>query len=407
MRLVDVPWAKSIAFNRILGTAAFAAVWSSMHVIDASDSRLALLRQWVTEDLGFAGAHIEPASADASFRRYFRLIRDADSYIVMDAPPEKEAVAPFIGVAQSLLGIGLNVPVILARDAERGLLLLSDLGKRQYLSDLLADRDVERLYGDALDALVRLQTRGGEAARALPPYDRAALLREMDLLPEWFLGRHLDLPPTSAERAMLDRLFETLAQSALAQPAVFVHRDYHSRNLLVTDEANPGILDFQDAVRGAATYDVVSLLKDCYIAWPRERVIGWLLGFRERLRHAGLDLGVEDEELIRQFDLMGLQRHIKVLGIFARLFYRDGKAGYLEDLPRVLAYTREAAALYPETAEFARYIAERIDPSFEAAQARARSQAAGAGSAAAAPAGAASSSAASSTAAQSSHPPSR
>jgi N-acetylmuramate 1-kinase len=199
----------------------------------------------------------------------------------------------------------------------------------------------------------------------------------MELFPEWFLDRHLGLPPTSAERAMLDRLFETLAQSALAQPAVFVHRDYHSRNLLVTDEANPGILDFQDAVRGAATYDVVSLLKDCYVAWPRERVIGWLLDYRERLRRAGLDLGA-DEELVRRFDLMGLQRHIKVLGIFARLFYRDGKPAYLEDLPRVLAYTREAAALYPETAELARYIAERVDPSFEAAQAQARAQAAGA-----------------------------
>jgi aminoglycoside/choline kinase family phosphotransferase len=349
-----------------------------MHVTDASDSRLALLRRWVTEDLGFAGAQIEPASADASFRRYFRLIRGADSYIVMDAPPEKETVAPFIGVAQSLLGIGLNVPVILARDPERGLLLLSDLGKRQYLSDLLAGRDVEQLYGDALEALVRLQTRGGEAARALPAYDRAALIREMELLPEWFLGRHLGQPPTAVQRAMLDRLFEALAQNALAQPAVFVHRDYHSRNLLVTDEDNPGILDFQDAVRGAATYDVASLLKDCYIAWPRERVIGWLLKFRERLLHAGLDLGVDGKELIRQFDLMGLQRHIKVLGIFARLFYRDGKPGYLDDLPRVLAYTREAAALYPETAEFARYIEGHIDPSFEAAQAKARAQAAAA-----------------------------
>jgi aminoglycoside/choline kinase family phosphotransferase len=373
-----------------------------MHVTDASDSRLALLRQWVTEDLGFAAAQIEPASADASFRRYFRLSRGADSYIVMDAPPEKEPVAPFVAVARSLLGIGLNVPVILARDPERGLLLLSDLGKRQYLSDLLAGRDVERLYADALDALVRLQTRGGEAARALPPYDRAALIREMDLFPEWFLGRHLGLPPTSAERAMLDRLFETLAQSALAQPAVFVHRDYHSRNLLITDEDNPGILDFQDAVRGAATYDVVSLLKDCYIAWPRERVIGWLLRYRERLERAGLDLGVDDKELIRQFDLMGLQRHIKVLGIFARLFYRDGKPGYLEDLPRVLAYTREAAALYPETAELARYIGERIDPCFEAAQTRARSQAS-----IPAPAGTAPGGAAPSTAAPSPRPTSR
>jgi hypothetical protein len=346
-----------------------------MDVTDASDSRLALLRQWVTEDLGFAGARIEPASADASFRRYFRLIRGADSYIVMDAPPEKEPLAPFIGVAQSLIGIGLNVPVILARDLEHGLLLLSDLGTRQYLPELLAQRDVERLYADALDALVRLQTRGALPARSLPPYDRAALTREMELLPEWFLGRHLGSPPTSAERAMLGRLFEALAQSALAQPATFVHRDYHSRNLLITDEASPGILDFQDAVHGAVTYDVVSLLKDCYVAWPRERVVGWLLEYRERLLRAGFDLGADRGELIRWFDLMGLQRHIKVLGIFARLYYRDGKPGYLDDLPRVLAYVRDTAARYPETAEFARFIAERIDPRFEAAQAQALAEA--------------------------------
>ncbi len=347
-----------------------------MGVMDASDSRLALLRQWVTEDLGFGGARIEPASADASFRRYFRLIRGADSYIVMDAPPEKEALAPFIGVAHSLIGIGLNVPVILARDLERGLLLLSDLGSRLYLPELLAEREVDRLYGDALDALVRLQTRGDAPARRLAPYDRAALMREMELLPEWFLRRHLASTPTPDERAMLDRLFEALSRNALAQPATFVHRDYHSRNLLVTDDANPGVLDFQDAVRGAVTYDVVSLLKDCYVAWPRERVVGWLVEYRERLLRAGFDLGADREQLIRWFDLMGLQRHIKVLGIFARLHYRDGKAGYLEDLPRVLAYAREAASSYPETAEFARFIAERVDPAFEPAQTRARAQAA-------------------------------
>ncbi|HTV94428.1 MAG TPA: phosphotransferase [Steroidobacteraceae bacterium] len=339
-----------------------------MGVTDASDSRLALLTQWVTEDLGFAGARIEPASADASFRRYFRLTRGAHSYIVMDAPPEKEALEPFIAVARALIGCGLNVPVVLARDVERGLLLLSDLGTRQYLPDLAAGRDVERLYGDALDALVRLQTQGAEAARALPPYDRAALLREMELLPEWFLGRHLGAPPAPGERALLDRTFEFLAQSALGQPAAFVHRDYHSRNLLITEQNNPGIIDFQDAVRGAVTYDVVSLLKDCYIAWPRERVIGWLLEYRERLLRAGFALGADRDTLIRWFDLMGLQRHIKVLGIFARLFHRDGKPGYLGDLPRVLAYAREAAALYPQTAELARFLAERVQPRFDAAQ---------------------------------------
>jgi aminoglycoside/choline kinase family phosphotransferase len=341
-----------------------------MGVTDASDSRLGLLSRWVTEDLGFAGSRIEPASADASFRRYFRVTRGSDSYIVMDAPPEKETLEPFVGVARSLKGMGLNVPVILARDMRQGLLLLSDLGTRQYLDRLAARRDVDRLYGDALGALVRMQTRGEEAAQGLPSYDRVLLHREMELMPEWFLGRHLEAPLDPRARAMLDRLFEFLSQSALAQPATFVHRDYHSRNLLVTDEANPGILDFQDAVRGAVTYDAVSLLKDCYIAWPVARVHEWLLEYRHTLIGAGFGLSATKEEFIRWFDLMGLQRHIKVLGIFARLFYRDGKPGYLKDLPRVLAYTREAAALYPETAEFADYLAT-LDAGFAVAQSRA------------------------------------
>jgi hypothetical protein len=340
-----------------------------MGVPDASDSRLALLTRWVEGDLGFAGSRIEPASADASFRRYFRVTRGSQSFIVMDAPPEKEALEPFITVARALVGIGLNVPVILARDLRQGLLLLSDLGTKQYLDELAADRDVDRLYADAICALVRMQTRGGEAARGLPSYDRALLGREMELFPEWFLARHLKAAATAAERSLLDRLFEFLAQSALAQPQSFVHRDYHSRNLLLTGESNPGILDFQDAVRGAVTYDAVSLLKDCYIAWPRERVIAWLMRYRGRLIEAGFELPGGDEDFTRWFDLMGLQRHIKVLGIFARLFYRDGKPGYLKDLPRVLAYTRDAASRYAETAEFAAYL-DRIDPEFRAAQAR-------------------------------------
>jgi hypothetical protein len=342
-----------------------------MGVSDASDSRLALLARWVRQDLGFSESRIEPASADASFRRYFRLTRGADSYIIMDAPPEKEALEPFVGVARSLLAIGLNVPVVLACDMRQGLLLLSDLGTRQYLDELAAGRDVDRLYGEALAALVKLQTRGAEAARRLPSYDRALLHREMELMPEWFLGRHLGTPADERERRMLDTLFESLAQSALAQPTAFVHRDYHSRNLLATEEDNPGILDFQDAVHGAVTYDAVSLLKDCYIAWPPGRVHGWLLEYRRRLMEAGFRLAADEREFIRWFDLMGLQRHIKVLGIFARLFYRDGKPGYLKDLPRVLAYIRETAALYPETAEFADYIRTRVDGRFAAAQARA------------------------------------
>jgi len=343
-----------------------------MGLPDASDSRLTLATRWVMDDLGFAGARLEPASADASFRRYFRLARGRDTYIVMDAPPEKEPLAPFVAVAQMLAAMGLNVPVVLARDTRQGLLLLSDLGTRQYLDELAADGDVDRLYADALAALLKMQTRGGAPARgSLPPYDRHLLLREMELMPEWFLGRHLGLTLDAADRAMLERLFETLVESALGQPATFVHRDYHSRNLLVSEDGNPGIIDFQDAVYGAVTYDLVSLLKDCYIAWPRERVESWALQYRERLLTAGFEVGAGAQEFIRWFDLMGLQRHIKVLGIFSRLYYRDGKSGYLKDLPRVLAYTEAAAALYPETAEFAAYIGARIHPRFETAQARA------------------------------------
>lgn len=342
-----------------------------MDLPDASDSRLAALRRWVVEDLGFAGSRIEAASADASFRRYFRVTRGADTCIVMDAPPDKEDVAPFVRVARLLAGMNLNVPIILARDVGQGFLLLSDLGCRQYLDELKAGREVDRLYADALAALVTLQTAGAMPARELAKYDDTLLLREMELLPEWFLGRHLGMTVGEKERGLLDRLFAVLVESAAAQPAVFVHRDYHSRNLLVMAGNNPGILDFQDAVQGPVTYDAVSLLKDCYIAWPPERVRGWLMQYRARLVQAGFALHGDAADFVRWFDLMGLQRHIKVLGIFARLYYRDGKPGYLKDLPRVLDYTRAAAAAYPETAEFAEFVTTRIDSLFAGAQARA------------------------------------
>jgi N-acetylmuramate 1-kinase len=343
-----------------------------MGLPDASDSRLADLTRWVFEDLGFAGGRIAPASADASFRRYFRVTRGADSCIVMDAPPDKESLGPFLSVGRRLLEIGLNVPVTLAKDAERGFLLLSDLGNRQYLDELESVDAAERLYADALDALCTLHMADRAASGGLPSYDRELLLREMELMPEWFLKGHLGLEISAAERGMLDRLFEALAQAALSQPSVFVHRDYHSRNLLVCPDDNPGILDFQDAVRGPVTYDLVSLLKDCYVEWPRARVREWALRYRERLLGKGFELGASDNEFIRWFDLMGLQRHIKVLGIFSRLYYRDGKRQYLGDLPRVLRYTRDAAGEYPECAEFAGFIARRIDPEFSAAQQRAQ-----------------------------------
>jgi hypothetical protein len=342
-----------------------------MVVLDASDSRLANLTQWVIEDLGFAGASIAPASVDASFRRYFRVTRDADSYIVMDAPPNKEDSGPFLKVARILGGLNLNVPMILARDMERGFLLLSDLGSRLYLEALPEDGAADRLYADALRALRGMQTADARLSQDLPRYDRALLTREMELLPEWFLERHLGLKLEARERAMLDRLFDSLVDAAVSQPPCFVHRDYHSRNLLVTPENNPGILDFQDAVWGPVTYDLASLLKDCYIAWPPARVREWVREYRENLLEAGFKLNAGAADFLRGFDLIGLQRHIKVLGIFARLFYRDGKSQYLNDLPRVLNYARDTAAGYPETAAFAEFIVRRIDPEFPDAQRRA------------------------------------
>jgi aminoglycoside/choline kinase family phosphotransferase len=334
------------------------------------DLRLGLIEKWLRAELAMGQFEIAPASADASFRRYFRVTRGVETCIVMDAPPDKEDLEPFLRVDALLASTGVNVPRVMASDKAQGFLLLSDLGSRQYLTELTQGGDVERLYGDALQALAAMQIRGRDFATELAPYDRALLVREMELLPEWFLERHLGIAVDRELRQMLDRLYEALVQAALEQPASFVHRDYHSRNLMLTSAHNPGILDFQDAVYGAVTYDLVSLLKDCYIAWPAERVRGWALAHRAALAQAGFAVGAEPAQFLRWFDLMGLQRHIKVLGIFARLWYRDGKRNYLTDLPLVLQYTRSAAEQYPETREFAQFLQERVQPAFALAQTR-------------------------------------
>ncbi|OGI39006.1 MAG: aminoglycoside phosphotransferase [Candidatus Muproteobacteria bacterium RBG_16_62_13] len=293
---------------------------------------------------------LRPASADASFRRYFRVTLGGESYIVMDAPPEKEDSRPYVAIAQRLHALGLNVPRLLEFDLGQGFLLLSDLGERLYLP-YLSEATVERLYGDALGALIVLQTgtyAEGGIPGFLPDYDEALLLRELELFRDWYLVRHLGLALSRSQQHVLEDAFGILIRSARAQPQVWVHRDYHSRNLLVTGQNNPGIVDFQDAVRGPVTYDLVSLLRDCYIAWPRARVEDWVKGYHDLARQSGIPVGEDDVQFLKWFDLMGVQRHLKASGIFARLHHRDGKPGYLADIPRTLGYVLEVAARHPE-----------------------------------------------------------
>ena len=337
----------------------------------AADPRRALLEQWLRDELRFASAALTPASSDASFRRYFRAHDRGRSFIVMDAPPEREDCGPYIAVAAALREIGVNVPEVLQADRARGLLLLSDLGSTPYFAALGAGADAERLYHDATEALLTIQLRGAAAATRLAPYDAAALDREVQLFPDWFLERHLDAAPAAAERALITRASAQLAAAAREQPQVFVHRDYHSRNLMLTPAHNPGILDFQDALCGAVTYDLVSLFKDCYLVWPRARALGWVRDYRRRALAGGLAIPGDESDFVRWFDLMGLQRHLKVLGIFARLWYRDGKPAYLGDLPAVLDYVLATTAAYGEFAELDRFLRAAVAPRFAQAQARA------------------------------------
>ena len=318
------------------------------------DSRFEQLQDWLRTVAGINDYEIAPASADASFRRYFRVQYDATSRIVMDAPPEQEDCQPFIHVSSLMAGIGLHVPVVLRQDLQQGFLLLTDLGDRVYLSELNADT-VEDLYGDALQALLRLQAHG---AADLPPYDRGLLMNEMELFRQWYLERHLGLPLTGSENATIDAAFAYLADEALQQPRVIVHRDYHSRNLMVSSP-NPGILDFQDAVIGPITYDLVSLLRDCYIAWPRSQVENWVSQYYRQARSEGLLENVSEAQFLNWFDLMGIQRHLKASGIFARLNYRDGKSAYLGDIPRTLGYVIDVGKDYPVLRPFIELI-ERV-----------------------------------------------
>jgi aminoglycoside/choline kinase family phosphotransferase len=322
--------------------------------------RLEQLKRWLEDELSYREYTLKPASSDASFRRYFRVTHDGASFVVMDAPPAQEDCGPFIHVAKLFLDAGLNVPEVIDADLERGFLLLSDLGNAQYL-DALANDSAERLYGDALGALASIQTCvPGDAG--LPPYDQYLLMTEMELFREWLVKRHLGLSLTGVQEGMLDDAFAQLANNALAQPQVCVHRDYHSRNLMVTKENNPGILDFQDAVVGPVTYDLVSLLRDCYVRWPRERVEDWALGYLELALQTGIlhDVHDDPELFLRWFDLMGVQRHLKASGIFARLNHRDGKPGYLDDIPRTLDYVTDVCGRYGELKLLGRFVEQEV-----------------------------------------------
>lgn len=340
-----------------------------------SDARFELLSRWVTQDLGRAVSRIEVASADASFRRYFRaFLRDGGSLVVMDAPPDKEDLGPYLKVAALLSGAGVHVPAVHAVDRERGFVLLEDLGSTPFLPELRRPGRAPTLYAAALDALERIQIDAREASRELGPYDAAALRRELDLMPEWFCGRHLQITLEPAERELIEKTFAWLIGEALAQPVVFVHRDYHSRNLMCLPQDEAGVIDFQDALAGPVGYDLVSLFKDCYISWSRAEVEHFVRVYRSRLiaRGATTLAGTTEREFLRWFDLIGVQRHIKILGIFARLWWRDGKSGYLDDLPLTLDYVRDTTARYPELREFGLWLERGLVPLLPSATIRAR-----------------------------------
>ena len=306
--------------------------------------RFALLQTWLKKRFPGEALEISPASSDASFRRYFRVAVQGETKIVMDAPPEKEDCRPFIHVAGLMQAAGLNVPQIFATDFKQGFLLLSDLGSVTYLNALEGDK-AHALFLDAIDALVTWQL--ATRANQLPPYDEALLRRELNLFPDWYVAKHLKLELSAAQRQRLEQMFSLILKNNLAQPTVYVHRDYMPRNLMVTTP-NPGVLDFQDAVIGPISYDVASLFRDAFISWDEERVLDWTIRYWERARKAGLPVREDFADFYRDVEYMGLQRHLKVAGIFARINYRDGKPHYLTDIPRFIGYIRHTCERYSE-----------------------------------------------------------
>ena len=321
---------------------------------DGLDPRCTALVAWLQDVLPAPSFRIAPASEDASFRRYFRVHAGPRTWIAMDAPPPMEDCRPFISVLGLLRAAGVHAPALHAADVERGFLLLDDLGSRCYL-DVLDEGNADALYADAFEALLDMQGRIGSGR--VPPYDERKLRGELHLFRQWFLGRHLGIVLDGALSTALDEASDALIRACMEQPRVFVHRDYHSRNLLFLDERNPGVIDFQDAADGPLTYDLVSLLRDVYIRWPGDRVAGWVDACHDRaVARRLVDAG--RPRFRRWFDLTGIQRHLKIAGIFARLWHRDGKARYLDDLPLTLDYLAEVAPHHAETEAVVRVLEE-------------------------------------------------
>ncbi len=333
-----------------------------------TNNREQLLLQWVAESLGTAEGSIalSMVSGDASFRRYFRVQSERENLIAVDAPPEQEDNALFLLVDELLLAAGVRVPRVIAFNEELGFLLLEDFGDDLYLTSLLRAQEdgdqgtADTLYRQAIDALVNLQSQGDK--ERLGAYNRSELRREMALFDQWFCRQLLELDISAADQALIEQTYKFLEDSALLQQSVFVHRDYHSRNLMILDADGPGIIDFQDAVSGPYTYDLVSLLRDCYIRWPQEQVDRWADYYLCSAQARGIAEDVDRAQFLRDLDLMGLQRHLKVMGIFSRLFVRDNKSRYLADIPLVIQYFLEVSSRYPELSSFRHWFEESVLP---------------------------------------------
>ena len=320
------------------------------------DPRLSRLHEWIKEIIGNVPYTLKPVSGDASFRRYFRLRSEREQYIAVDSPPEKEANKAFAHITHLLEADGLPVPHIHYSQLESGYFLLDDFGDTLLL-DTLNPENADTLYNNALEALTVIQK---IPAGSLPDYSQQLLSQEMELFRQWFLNRLLAIQLSGPDQELLNQTFAHLKNNALDQPQVFVHRDYHSRNLMQINADWPGIIDYQDAVCGPLTYDLVSLLRDCYIGWPSARVETWALRYKDKLLRHDIISNIENEIFLKWFDLMGIQRHLKAIGIFSRLKLRDGKSGYLQDIPRTLGYIKTVAPKYPETRELADFINEKV-----------------------------------------------